>query len=308
VIGKLLRELLPALGRFLRYRAGKLLHRRDSAAVRGPIMASMATQASIDVLVDDIGLDEKYERPIFWPFRRTDAPPANLRDDELYQLWCTIPGGHKWTHYFSVYSSIFGARRDAPLRVLEIGVLGGASLKLWRKYFRHPETVVVGIDISADCAVYESPTDAIYVRIGSQIDAVFLKNLVEEFGPFDVIVDDGSHISSHIITTFNTLYCTGLRDEGIYLVEDLHASYWHPWRDSRKSFFDVCKELLEHMQAHYRNAPPAAFLIEKASAQPSVAVEVPIITTMIKEIRFFDSMVAIYKTRRDHVPHYLYSP
>jgi hypothetical protein len=35
------------------------------------------------------------------------------------------------------------------------------------------------------------------------------------------------------------------------------------------------------------------------------ALEVPVITTMIREIRFFDSMVAIYKTRRQHIPYYL---
>jgi hypothetical protein len=35
------------------------------------------------------------------------------------------------------------------------------------------------------------------------------------------------------------------------------------------------------------------------------ALEVPLITTMINEIRVFDSVVVIYKTRREYVPYYL---
>jgi hypothetical protein len=67
----------------------------------------------------------------------------------------------------------------------------------------------------------------------------------------------------------------------------------------------MCKELLEHMHAHYRRASAAAFFIDKPSDQPMIALEVPLITTMIKEIRFFDSIVAIYKTRREYIPYYL---
>ena len=133
--------------------------------------------------------------------------------------------------------------------------------------------------------------------------------MVEEFGPFDLIIDDGSHHSSHIITSFNHLFADGLKDTGIYFVEDLHANYWLPWRDSRKSFLDVCKELLEDMNAHYRGAPPSAFLTtDQPSARMTLALEVPRITTMIKEIRFFDSVVAIYKTRREYVPYFISTP
>jgi hypothetical protein len=308
VIGDLLKQLFPALGRFIRYHAARVFHRKEtpaSPAASQPTPAAVATSASIGTLSDAASLDPEYERPVQWPRRRTNEPSQEVASDVLYELWATIPGGHKWTHYFSIYQSIFGPRRTEPLRVLEIGVLRGASLKLWRKYFKHPETLIVGIDISPDCSQFDAPADGIRVRIGSQTDAVFLKQVVEEFGPFDLIIDDGSHFSSHIIASFNHLYSTGLKDSGIYFVEDLHANYWHPWRDSKKSFLDVCKELLEHMHAHYRSASPGAFLVDKASHQPSATLEVPLITTMIKEIRFFDSIVAIYKTQREYVPHYL---
>ena len=310
MIGDLLRQLIPALGRFFRYRAGRFFHRQEKAGAptessATAVAATTVAGSRVNTLSDTVGLDPEYERPVQWRCHRTDVLSQDVSSNALYKLWTSIPGGHKWTHYFPIYQTIFGPRRNEPLRVLEIGVLRGASLELWRKYFKHPKTIVVGIDISPDCAAFDAPTRGIHVRIGSQTDGAFLKQVVEEFGPFDLIIDDGSHFSSHIIASFNHLFSHGLKDSGIYFVEDLHANYWLPWRDSRKSFLDVCKELLEHMHAHYRSASPAAFLLNKASDQPSAALEVPLITTMINEIRFFDSIVAIYKTRRQYVPHYL---
>ena len=309
MIGSLLKELFPALGRFMRYHAARVFPGLGTpgtpAVSAAPTAAATAGVASIVALNDTAGLDPKYLRPVQWPCYRTDVPSPEVASNELFKLWTTIPGGHKWTHYFPIYQAIFGPRCTEPLRVLEIGVLRGASLRLWRQYFNNPKSIIVGVDIDSACAKFDAPREGIHVRIGSQADAVFLKQVVQEFGPFDLIIDDGSHHSSHIIASFNHLFSDGLKDGGIYFVEDLHANYWHPWRDSRKSFLDVCKELLEYMHAHYRSAPPAAFMIEKASDQPSATLEVPLITPMIDEMRFFDSIVAIYKRRREYVPYYL---
>ena len=282
MIGGLLKQLARELARYIRYHISRILRREK-----------------------ELGLDPAYERLVRWPAYRKNVPSQEILSDELYQLWTTTHHGHKWTHYFAIYQAVFGPRRADPMRILEIGVLLGSSLRLWKQYFAHPETLVVGIDIRPECIEFDAPADGIRVRIGSQADAAFLKRVVEEFGPFDLIIDDGSHHSSHMIASFNHLYSEGLKDNGIYFVEDLHANYWLPWRDSRKSFLDVCKELVEHMHAHYRRASAAAFFIDKPSDQPMADLEVPLITTMIKEIRFFDSIVAIYKTRREYIPYYL---
>ena len=315
MIGSLLKQLFAALGRFVGYHTRRILHLPQKTRATPPPPAPMeqgaritATEASINSLSDAVGLDPEYERRIQWPCYRTDAPSQEVVSDALYKLWTTFPGGHKWTHYFPIYQALFGPLRIEPLRILEIGIWHGASLKLWRKYFEHPETIIVGVDVLPECIQFDAPAAGVHIRIGSQADPAFLKRVVEEFGPFDLIMDDGSHVSSHIIASFNHLFADGLKDTGIYFVEDLHANYWHPWRDSRKSFLYVCKELLEHMHAHYKSTSPGAFLIDKPSDQPSANLEVPLITTMIKEMRFFDSIVAIYKTRREYVPYGLSTP
>jgi hypothetical protein len=308
----LLKQLFPALGRFISYHLGRIFRvPKKPAAPRAPTESMAhrdvfnATEASISGLNGEIGLNPEYEERIPWPCYRTDSPSQEVVSDALYKLWTTVPGGHKWTHYFPIYQAIFGPLRTEPVRILEIGIWHGASLKLWRQYFENSKSIIVGIDVLAECMRFDAPSAGIHVRIGSQADPVFLKRVVDEFGPFDLVIDDGSHHSSHIIASFNHLFASGLKDSGIYFVEDLHANYWHPWRDSKKSFLDVCQELVEHMQAHYSSASPTDFLIERPSAQPNLAIEVPRITTMIREIRFFDSIVAIYKARREYVPYYL---
>ncbi len=301
MIGRLLKQLFPALGRYIRYHTMRIFQRKK------PIEESMTTEplSRTAASMNEAGLDPAYERPVQWPSYRENTPAQEIISDALYQLWTTASGGHKWSHYFEIYQAVFGPRRAEPMRILEIGVLEGSSLRLWKRYFTHPDTVIVGIDIEPQCIAFDAPVDGVRVRIGNQADGAFLREVVREFGPFDLIIDDGSHHSSHMIASFNHLYSDGLKESGIYFVEDLHANYWLPWRDSRRSFLDMCKELLEHMHAHYRSALPEAFLINKASDQPMAALEVPLITTMIKEIRIFDSIVAIYKIHREYVPYYM---
>jgi hypothetical protein len=311
MIGDLLKQLIIALGRYIRYHVSRVFGLNDPAI---PVTTEPAKSADrdvqqptrVDLLDDRIGLDAAYLEPLAWPTYRNDQPAAELETDPLYKLWRTTRRGHKWSQYFSIYREVFGPLTSSSQRILEIGVDRGASLELWKRYFSHPDTSIVGIDIDPACSKFDAPNEKRHVRIGSQNDANFLNSVVAEFGPFDLIIDDGSHVSSDVIVSFNYLFASGLKDSGIYFVEDLHSGYWTGWRDSRKSFLDVCAELVEHMHAHYRVPEPGnKFFSTKPSDNAMIAIEVPKITTMVREIRFFDSIVAIYKARQEYVPYYL---
>ena len=106
--------------------------------------------------------------------------------------------------------------------MLEIGVSRGGSLQMWQR-FLGPMATLVGIDIDASCAKHED--DNIFVRIGDQSDKSFLQSVSQEFGPPDIVIDDGSHVMSHINATFEYFY-PRLPKNGIYIVEDLHTAYW----------------------------------------------------------------------------------
>ncbi|MFN3584670.1 class I SAM-dependent methyltransferase [Phenylobacterium sp.] len=131
-------------------------------------------------------------------------------------------GVTKWTHYLPIYDRVFAPWRGRPVRMLEIGVFQGGSLDLWRRYFG-PDAVLFGVDIEPACAGRVTPPNQ--VRIGSQDDAAFLHSVVDEMGGLDIVLDDGSHIGRHQWASFRALW-PRLEAGGMYLIEDLHSSYW----------------------------------------------------------------------------------
>lgn len=135
---------------------------------------------------------------------------------------------HKWHHYLPLYDRYFApliARADnKTIRFLEIGVSHGGSLQLWREKFGK-KAVIFGIDINPKCAKFDGER-GIQIRIGSQADPNFLTKVVAEMGGVDIILDDGSHHAAHMRKSFDVLYPL-LADGGIYVIEDLHCSYWY---------------------------------------------------------------------------------
>ncbi|MCW2541839.1 MAG: hypothetical protein JWN95_3564 [Frankiales bacterium] len=135
--------------------------------------------------------------------------------------------------YTGFYEALLAGRRNDPIKLLEIGVggdanttVGGHSLRMWRDYF--PQATIVGLDLY-DKKRFES--DRIHIETGDQSDPAVLRRINDKFGPFDVIIDDGSHISAHVITTFTTLFPM-LLPGGVYAIEDLQTSYWPTWGGS----------------------------------------------------------------------------
>ena len=159
---------------------------------------------------------------------------------------------HKWHHYLPIYDKYLSPWRGRPVRMLEIGVSRGGSMKLWRKFFG-PEAVLFGIDIDTECAKFDGQSAR--VRIGSQADPEFLRSVVAEMGGLDVVLDDGSHVSQHIRTSLDTLYPL-LSDTGLYLIEDLHACYWDSFGGGYRrpgSFVETVKTMIDDVHHWYHN-------------------------------------------------------
>ncbi|HEY1740847.1 MAG TPA: SAM-dependent methyltransferase, partial [Acidimicrobiia bacterium] len=97
--------------------------------------------------------------------------------------------------YVDLYERHFGGVRRHVMSVLEIGIYRGASLQMWRDYF--PNAEVYGLDIN-DAEVRGK---RIHTLRGDQSDEALLAR-IRELGPFDLIVDDGSHFGSDVHTTF----------------------------------------------------------------------------------------------------------
>jgi hypothetical protein len=166
----------------------------------------------------------------------------------------------KWKHYFPVYERHFRDFVYKPVTFLEIGCGLGGSLQMWKRYFG-PHARIVGVDINPDCKKFEE--DQVEVHIGPQQDVEFLKSVLNEVGTPDIVLDDGSHIMSHIVASFEFLYPQMLKN-GVYMVEDLHTAYWEEFEGGLRkpsTFIEVCKNLIDELNAdHSRGAlPPTEF-------------------------------------------------
>ena len=110
----------------------------------------------------------------------------------------------KDTHFWPIYESHFEMFQDDKIKLLEIGVYNGGSLWTWRKYF--PNAEIVGLDIDDYTLQFASPGDGVRIHLGDQADPLFLQTVVDTVYNFDIIIDDGSHESHAVITSFEFLF------------------------------------------------------------------------------------------------------
>lgn len=130
----------------------------------------------------------------------------------------------KWTANIIEYDRIFPFYKDKAISILEIGVMGGGSLELWSKYFQNA-ALIMGVDINPACGLYHYDDERVSVIVGDATDSKTIKDIRSLANEFDIIIDDGSHQSPDIVSAFAAFFPM-LRDDGIYVIEDLHCSYW----------------------------------------------------------------------------------
>lgn len=131
--------------------------------------------------------------------------------------------------YLREYERAFASIVDREIKLLELGVAEGGSLRMWRDFF--PRGCVVGLDVNAFDV--HDPSGRIRTYVGPQEDTDLLSKIADEQAPagFDVIIDDCSHVGELTRTSFWHLFKRHLRPGGIYAIEDWGTGYWsgHPY-------------------------------------------------------------------------------
>ena len=159
----------------------------------------------------------------------------------------------KYSNYFEVYDDHFNKFLSYDkVRVLEIGLLDGGSIELWKKYFGD-KLEFYGIDINPICKSYED--ENVSIHIGSQSDENFLDSFIKSVPSFDIVIDDGGHTMKQQITSFNHLF-KHLKDQGVYLCEDTHTSYSFPYGGGLKrksNFIEFSKGFIDKLYSWHDN-------------------------------------------------------
>jgi O-antigen biosynthesis protein len=130
----------------------------------------------------------------------------------------------KWSSYLETYNRLFFEFREKEIKLLEIGIQNGGSLEIWSKYFLNAKKII-GCDINPDCGKLTFDSSLFAVIVGDATTSATHSAISEICEEFNIIIDDGSHSSGDIIKSF-CHYFPMLGDKGVFIVEDLHCSYW----------------------------------------------------------------------------------
>jgi hypothetical protein len=160
----------------------------------------------------------------------------------------------KWELYLREYDRLFSSFRDRPVHLLELGVQNGGSLEIWSQYFPKGE-IFVGCDIDDNCSKLLFTDQRIKTVIGDINTGTSYGNILSISKHYDIIIDDGSHSSGDVVRFFAKFF-PQLKNDGLFVVEDIHCSYWQDFEGglyypySSMAFFKKLADVLNH--EHWR--------------------------------------------------------
>jgi hypothetical protein len=129
------------------------------------------------------------------------------------------PGIFKWQHYFSIYERHLARFRGQAVTLIEVGVAGGGSVRMWRDYLG-PAAQIVGVDIDQQCRRFEERN--IEILIGDQGSPAFWNSVLDDHALIHVVIDDGGHLPEQQVITLESLL-PRLAPGGVYICEDIHG-------------------------------------------------------------------------------------
>ena len=185
----------------------------------------------------------------------------------------------KHSSYFQVYDELFEKYRGQPITFVEVGVLHGGSLFMWRDYFG-PQARIIGLDFNPYAKRWEA--DGFEIHIGDQSSPSFWEDTFKKIGDVDIVLDDGGHtFEQQIVTSHQCI--PHIKDGGLLVVEDTHTSYFMSFGYPTKySFIEWAKKLADNINSRY----------------PSVKSSMPPYKKAVYSISFFESIVGFKIDRK----------
>jgi hypothetical protein len=185
----------------------------------------------------------------------------------------------KWVNYFPVYDELFSKFKGCPVTFIEIGVLHGGSLFMWREFLGE-KARIIGVDLNPEALKWNSFGFEIY--IGDQENSQFWNDFYKQVGQFDILLDDGGHTNSQQIQTVRCALPYA-RSESVIVVEDTQTSFLADFGNpSGGSVVEYVKGLVDSIARRNPEIPEKELEISKN----------------IHSLQFFESILAIH-TRDD---------
>jgi len=182
-----------------------------------------------------------------------------FNESEYYSL--------KYKNYFPVYERLFSRFKGKKITFVEIGVLSGGSLFMWRNYFGK-DARIIGVELNPEAKRFEK--DGFEIYIGNQSDENFWKDFFEKVGEVDIILDDGGHTNfQQIVTSCSCI--PFIKDDGVLVVEDVFHSYGVSYgasgfyNPSKYSFINFCKKTIDDVNYRFPGNKKFKFSLNKSA-------------------------------------------
>lgn len=237
--------------------------------------------------------------PLFQAVRVSDERDTIVNNIPSFTQWrnfveesLSSSGARKPKEFIDVYSEILYGRNIGAM--LEIGVYQGNSIRFFRNLLGDTAKIFA-VDIKKECAdLVDKGADAIF--IGSQVDEKFMLDICQNHGPFDLIIDDGSHQSAHMLKTLDVMF-PHLKPGGLYVIEDMHTTYWDHYGGKLKgngTFMEVTKERLDKLFLRYM-VPRYREEYGYHTLNPGDLPAEDAISPLLDSIRVYRAGIAVFK-------------
>ena len=149
----------------------------------------------------------------------------SLSEIYLSGQYCTDK--YQLGYYDHFYENQLKPFTKTPINILEIGIRGGGSIKIWKEYF-HPDSNVYGGEIENFSPIENTTCYKIDMYSQKALDLF-------QDSYFDIIIDDGMHTYESFVYVIEKYY-SKIKDGGILIVEDVIDPEWvSPLVDLSKS-------------------------------------------------------------------------
>lgn len=201
----------------------------------------------------------------------------NYRLAETYKYFLESPEPSvKHTSYFAVYDYLFSRFKNKEMVFVEVGVLNGGSLFMWKKYFGD-KAKIIGIDLNPNAKKWEAQGFEIF--IGNQGDPNFWRNTMNQIGKIDIILDDGGHTYKQQVITVESVV-NSMNENGLIVIEDVQTSYLKGFGPRNYSFVKYTKNMIDK--------------INMRSGELNSAPQLKIKKNRIWSVQTFESIVAFH--------------
>jgi len=148
--------------------------------------------------------------------------------------------------YTLFYDGLFRNRKEEHLKIAELGILDGASLLMWREYFKNAE--IYGFEYNNDLInKFKQKFNNEQLTLAN-IDVTNKESIINAFRNlnvlYDIIIEDTTHQFEDQIRVIENVY-KYLKPGGILIIEDIFKSY------NENNYINRLSPILQHFQEYY---------------------------------------------------------